>query len=296
MRWSGVGLMAVCVAACGGPRAAPPRVAATLDARDAVAGPQLEQRALVSETGFHVGTFAEPAEPFSETWLESGEGDERKPLEIWINADACPDPLRVATDPDLAPYYAYIERALHDDSVGQLALLQIQPSFSPARSLSVRRRPGGAYVIRSVELTTNVWSQMMEEMRALQGPSVSLGAECLEDGLARVTTSRIVRERKIDGATARLIRELWSSVTARAQVVEEINTMTGEGDGTHYEIRLGKRGSVVRSPTEGSILGDVVSAAEHLETFVQGASSDDKAVLEMARDLMQSALERTRNR
>jgi len=150
-------------------------------------------------------------------------------------------------------------------------------------------------VVRSVELTTNVWAEMMNGMWRLQGDSIRMDAGSLEAGMANVTTGKTVRERRIDAATAQLITKLWLAVTARAQVVKEINTMTLKGDGTFYEIRVGGTGGRTHSPRDSSVLGDLVAASEHLEAFIQRSSEGDEFELEMARDLMRSALERTEN-
>jgi hypothetical protein len=241
----------------------------------------------------HAGTLEDPAEPFSASWLEPER--EQVEVEAWVNSDACPDPLEDEDDPDLEPYQAFIERELRTDVGGVVATMQIEPSFTPARSLSLRRRQGGSYVLRSVELTTNVWAEMMREMGRLQGDSIRMDGRSLEAGLANVTTSKTVRERQLDAATAQLITKLWGSVTARAQVVKEINPMTGKADGTYYEIRVGGNGGRTHSPSENSVLGDLVAATEHLEAFIQRSSDDDEFELEMARDLMRSALERTRD-
>jgi hypothetical protein len=227
--------------------------------------------------------------------LEPELEEEQEQVNAWVNADACPDPLVVENDPDLEPYRAFIERALQTDVGGVLAVMRIEPSFTPARSLSVRRRPGGSYAIRSVELTPNVWAEMMGEMRRLQGDSIRVDGRSLEAGLANVTTAKAVRERQIDAATAQLITRLWKSVTARAQVVKELNTMTGKLDGTYYEIRAGGSGGRTHSPRKNSVLGDLIAATEHLEAFIQRSSDNDEFELEMARDLMRSALERTRD-
>jgi hypothetical protein len=65
-------------------------------------------------------------------------------------------------------------------------VLRINPSFHPARALSVLRRQSGAYMIRSSRLKTDVWAQMMEEMRTLQGPSIAVDDASQAAALAHV--------------------------------------------------------------------------------------------------------------
>jgi hypothetical protein len=248
-----------------------------------------------AETPELTGTFDAPAEPFSAAWREP-EWDESPPAPIdsWVNADACPDPLETTREFQDRAYEAFIDKALGLGASGELAVLRIHPSFTPVRSLVVLRRRSGAYLLRSIRLKTNVWAQMMQEMRTLHGDSFSLDEASEAAALARIATSRITHDTEIDASIAWLVIELWRSVMARAQPVVEIGTMTAKADGTTYEMRQGGRGSQTHSPAEDSVLGDLVSAAEHLERFSDGTSSDKNADLQRARDLMRSSLDRTR--
>lgn len=212
-----------------------------------------------------------------------------------MDSDACPAPLQVAASDGFGPYEAFVDKALGlPAGPDQIAVLRIAPSFTPSRVLSVVRRSDGTYVLRSTRLTTNVWGQMMEEMRALQGgQSFSIDEQSQTEALARIVTSKVVNEHKIPPSTATLIANVWRSLRARAQVTEEIGIATGKSDGTFYELWQQGVGVGTHSPAEGTVLGDVVLATEHLESVVNSTSIDSAAELDVARDLLKSALERT---
>lgn len=241
----------------------------------------------------------EPAEPFSASWqLEATAESPGTPQpEAWVDADACPAPFAGGGSEDFGTYHAFVDKALGlPAGPEQLAVLRIAPSFSPTRVLSVVRRPAGVYLLRSTRLTTHVWAQMMDEMRALQGPSIRLGERSQAEALARVVPSTVVRERKLSPSTAKLIVELWRSLLARAQVVKEVGVATGKLDGTLYDVWYRGAGARTHSPEKGSVLGDVVLATEHLERVIDGTSEDETAELEVARNLLQASLDRTRRK
>jgi hypothetical protein len=212
--------------------------------------------------------------------------------QAWINADACPDPVDVAAA--RRPYLDAIDRALRDDVQGELATMRIQPSFQPPRSLSVRRLADGSHRLRSLELDPDLWARVMAELPPWSEPSRDRDAR-EQAASAQVIAARTVREREIDGATARLILQLWGEVMARAQVVEEINAGTGKGDGTVHEMRLGDRAARMHEPSPGSVLRELVVSVGHLENYVNYRSPAAPSQLEVARQSMRAALERTQN-
>lgn len=106
----------------------------------------------------------------------------------------------------------------------------------------------------------------------------------------------MVQEHTIAPSIAKLLVELWRSLLARAQVVEEVGITTGKADGTYYDLWYHGVGARTHSPASGSVLGDVVLATEHLERVVGGTSADVTAELEVARDLLQTSLERSRKK
>jgi hypothetical protein len=247
--------MAIWLSGClGAPSVVPPTGGKSVEQAHALLA-ESPTSASPAERPNSVGTFDEPAEPFSASWLEAPEQDEplEIPIDSWVNADACPDPPEEARDLGDPAYQAFVDRTLGLGVPGELAALRISPSFTPERSLSVVRQPTGAYLIRSTRLKTNAWAQMMDEMRALQGESFSLDDASEAAALARVTTSKVVYESGIDASTAWLTVALWRAVTARAQRVVEIGTHTYKLDGTMYDIRQGGRGSApIRRPATAS--------------------------------------------
>ena len=238
-----------------------------------------------------------PAEPFSATWAQAEEFGAEPPgptnREAWVNADACPDPV---TYDNSDAYDSFIVSALGMAGHGQLAAIRISASFRPERALSIERRADGAYLLRSTELSRDVWAWMMTEMRELQGTTITLDDASESEALARVTTSRTVKERGIDATTAWLLVDVWRTVIARAQIVRNVGVMQATADGTAFEIRYGGKAASTHNPASGSVLGEVTTAAEHLARVLDGHSTDELAELDVARDLLRSALARSHQR
>ncbi len=237
------------------------------------------------------------AEPFSATWNDS-EQDEAPAgpaPEAWENADTCPAPLESFAG--LYEYDAFVGRVLGVlDTPDQLATLRISPSFQPERAVILMRSSNGGFVARTVRLKEQVWNQMMKEMQAQQGGSVSLDDSYQRAALARVTAAQEVHERQVDTATAWLWIALWQALIARAQVVEEIGIVTGKFDGTLFQFRRGGHGAVAHSPDHRGVLAEATLAAELIEGVVNGSSTDAAGDLRRARELMHSALVRTQNK
>lgn len=231
------------------------------------------------------------AEPFSETWNEPERDDDDRPREAWVDADTCLAPER---DRDASPYGEFVERALGIfDARGELASVRISPSFSPEYAISLGRRADGAYVVRRVSLKSSVWDQMMEQMHALQGDSIQLDYASQRAALARVKPDIDTQEGTLDPSTARLWMSLWRALLARTQVVKPIGAERFKMDGTLYRLSLGSHVGTTHSPDGGGVLQAVTTALEHIDRIVTGRSQDDAADLDVARNLMQSALERT---
>lgn len=228
---------------------------------------------------------------------EAGSGEAQgPPFEALVDADACAAPVASAR-PALEPYDTFVEQALGlSGERGQVAAIRISPSFEPVRALSLLRRADGSHLLRLTTLTEDVWAQMMRELQATQGNSFSLAPHFQVAALARIRVSKVVREQRIDARTASLLGELARAVLARAQVVVPVGIVIGKFDGTVYELRQGAKAATTHSPSSGSVLGDVTLAVEHLERILNGNSIDARADLDATRDLLQSSLNRTRQK
>jgi hypothetical protein len=233
----------------------------------------------------------------SQTSSEEPDPDEQaeaRPREGWLDADACAAPAG-SGEGDVHAYAAFIDRALGlTNERGQLAAVRATPAFHSPRALEVARRRDGSYVLRSTTVPRHVWTQVTTEMMALPGYPTSIDESFQTAALARLTPTKLVRERPIDARTAALLADLWRAIITRAQVVVPINAASGKADGTVYELRQGSKAATTHSPAAGSILGDLVLTLEHLQRVLDDTSTDPAAELERARDLMRSALDRTR--
>jgi hypothetical protein len=266
-----------------------PRPVVVQLAHSSPSAPATEQPA---ETSAESATIVE-AEPFSATWNEPEQPDDEVRREAWVDADTCPAPERHEAT---TPYSEFVDRALGiSHTRGQFASIRISPSFSAEYTISLSKRGDGAYVVRLLRLKTSVWDQMMDEMHVLQGDSIQLDDASQRAALARVVPDTELRERVIDASTARLWISLWRALLARTQVVKAIGTIgTMKSDGTLYRLSLGGRVGTTHSPDRPGVLQEVTSAVEHIERVITGKSPDETIDLDVARNLMQSALERTR--
>lgn len=239
------------------------------------------------------GCAAAPPRPPAKSPVSPAEHANGQPREGWLDADACAAP---AVPGEGDAYGAFIDRILGLTTDGaQLAAIRAAPAFDAPRTMEVARKRDGTYVLRSTTVSRHIWAQVTAEMMELSAYPTSIDEPFQAAALARLTPSRLVRERSIDASTATLLTDLWRALIERAQVVVPINAGTGKGDGVIYELRQGSKGATTHSPEPGSILGDFVLALEHLERLLDDTSSEPAAELERARDLMRSALDRTRN-
>jgi len=177
-----------------------------------------------------------------------------------------------------------------------LVVVRISPSFEPDRTLSLLRQRGGTYVLRSTRLAEHVWSKMMDEMQSQQGSVIRLDDTHQAAALARVATAKVVHERPVDWKTAHMFLELWRLLGARAQIVHEVGIRTAKLDGTFYRVWYRGKIVVTHSPRAGSVLNEAISSAERLYSLVENEPPDTRALLSVALDEMQVALQRTQGK
>jgi hypothetical protein len=214
-----------------------------------------------------------------------------------VNSHACPDPVDGAGGGGFEPYEAFMRRALGMVPNARVLLrIRVSPSFTPDSTIALLRNDDGTYLLRAVRLKEHVWFKMLEEMSAQQGPVVRLDRQRQAAALARLATSKTVKERTLDAPTARLFLRLWRALIRRAQVVREVGIQTATLDGVVYRVWQGHHGISTHSPDPGSVLGEAVASAERLESIVSDDGVDVEAQLESAREEMQNALDRTRRK
>jgi hypothetical protein len=239
-----------------------------------------------------------PAEPFSAAWEEDEleQGPELDaPRHAWVKTDACADPM-TGRQSDANDAHGALVSAVLDPGkeVRPLASFRVFPTFRAPRALDLLRGRDGTYRLRTTTLPNGVWSDLVAE--AVAGNSQPFTDTLRQDLLVRVTRARVVSERRLDATTARLLIELWREVIGRAQVVEEVNPGLVLGHFTGYQMLHDGSAASTRSPQDGSVLGTVVLAAEHLESVLDNRATDEAAALERARDLIREALDRTRRK
>ena len=213
------------------------------------------------------------------------------------NSHACPEPSPAPEERGLDPYERFMNRALGlPAKPDELLVIRISPSFRPDSTLSLVHKTDGSYRLRSRRLIQHVWAEMMGRMQEEQGSVIRLDKGHQASALSGLTTSKSVKERRLDNRTADLMLRLWTALAGRAQRVREIGVHTATLDGTYYRIWQGGHWISTYSPKAGSVLYLAVSAAEHLEYFVVEGPTDEDSLLEEARFEMTNALQRTRRR
>lgn len=232
-----------------------------------------------------------PAEPYSAAWLDESEPefDQDMPRHAWVDAHACAQPDEASGDPPSG--YEELLEALFDFGKGvrPLATMRALPDFGRApRVLGLLSTAQGGFVLRSIEIAYGKWYELVTRSRD--------GHVTLEEAIAEVAAARAVREHSIDRGTARLMIEVWRALNTRAEVVEEVNPWLFTLHPTTFIWETGGTRSFGLSPTRGSVLGEVVAATDHFQRVLNGTSTDKVAELQVARDRMRDALERTRRK
>jgi hypothetical protein len=211
--------------------------------------------------------------------------------------DGLPEPqdcaltIPVADRSDLAAYDTFVERQLdlppHD---GALFAARISPSFRPEQALSLHRTTSGAYVLRSVRLTEDVWAEMMDRMaRSQPGGIVHMDEQRQARALAQLHPGRVVRERFVDGQTAQLMLTTWRSVLSRTPISAQSDIVRVVADGTQYRVWSDAGAFETSSPT--GVLGVAVSSLERFACIVSNPTNRDCSQLAVARREMQEALQ-----
>lgn len=235
-----------------------------------------------------------PAEPFSGAWGNEPQAQLElrpdQPRHAWVDAHACAAPD--GEDRTEGGYGALVG-TLFDfgRDVQVLATLRKHADYRYApEGLGLVRRSGGGYALRTIQIASGKWRDLTTRVRHAGSDTAP------EAVLAEVAATRVIRERPVDAATARVILDLWGGLIARAQVVQEVNPMRFVIHATAFTWEAGGTRALAWSPVAGSVLGDAILAAQHLQRVVEGTSTDEVAELQVARDLMRESLERTRKK
>lgn len=164
-----------------------------------------------------------------------------------------------------------------------LLAVRSAPSFSPSRSLSLRKTSLGEYVLRSIRLRPDHFREPKVELEAV-------GNEPPEVVLPDVDDIREVHERLLDARTAELLLRVMKAQVARERQLDPKFENVVSVDGTAYRVWQNSSLFEVHSPA-GS-LGRTVAAVERLARIVDRPAADDCAQLASAYQELREALAR----
>ena len=212
---------------------------------------------------------------------------------LGVQSGACLQPVDSA---QLASTYeSFLRNAFGLSDPAVVAALVIQPTFSPARVLSVRRAQDGRRVLRVTQLERTVWAPVLKRLQALQGASGEGASVRPPDDqqlreLALAAARSTTVERDLDLPTADLVARLWHALTRRVRGVRSEPVIS---DGTRYEFWAGGRAGTIEAPADGSLLQEATRAAERLVHLAEAPAGDDAATLTDIRGELKRALERS---